>query len=91
MTPTPAVPPIVIGAPILALPVSGTPGNLIAIVGGGVRMPLIPEARADAVKELEDKRPIERAGSDAGANAFLPKPNPVAPVVPVYPRKQARH
>jgi len=80
---------VVVLAPISAQPVAGPANGLqLVVIGGGVRMPAIQAARAEAI---EDKRPVSRAGSEVGENAFLPTPAPVAPVVPVYPRKQARH
>lgn len=91
-TPPPAVPPGVVALPISTPPVvvGLIPGVQLAVIGGGVRMPPIQIAAAQPEEEL----PIERAGSAPGRNAFLPAaPRPVvpAPVVPVYPRKQARH
>jgi hypothetical protein len=58
----------------------------LAVIGGGVRMPAIEVAQAAAVEDL----PIRRAGSPTGVNAFLPETS-VAPPVPVYAPKQARH
>jgi hypothetical protein len=73
-----------------AAPVAAPLALQLAVVGGGVRMPTLQLA---TIEELE--RPIERASSDVGENAFLPAAQPVqqapTPVVPVYPRKQARH
>jgi hypothetical protein len=62
----------------------------LAVIGGGIRMP------TPQLAELEEAdRPIDRASSDVGENAFLPVAQPVqrapSPVLPVYPRKQARH
>jgi hypothetical protein len=79
-------PPISTPPAVLAL----APGLQLAVLGGGVRMPPVPLAAAPA----EEERPINRTGSTPGQNAFLPaapKPAKPAPVVPVYPRKQARH
>jgi len=62
----------------------------LSVLAGGVRMPAIQVAdSAPATEEL----PISRAGSDVGVSAFLPEmvEAPARPVVPVYPRKQARH
>jgi len=50
-----------------------------AVIDGGVRLPAFEAAQAEVI----EKRPapiIER-----------PEPTAPAPVVPVYPRKQARH
>jgi hypothetical protein len=51
-------------------------------------MPVIQVAEASPIVQ---EQPISRAGSTAGVSAFLPGDTPTAPVVPVYPRKQARH
>ena len=65
-----------------------------AVIDGGVRLPAFEEAQAPPVI---DEGPIRRAGSKVGESAFLPAqtkptaPKAPAPVVPVYPRKQARH
>jgi filamentous hemagglutinin family protein len=73
--------PAAIGAP--ALP-------QLTVIGTGVAPPalqqvsLLPTPIAQAA-EVEE-RPLGRAKSHADENAFLP-----APVVPNYPRKQARH
>jgi len=64
------------------------PGLALAVVDGGVRMPVVEIAAAPAT----DDRRVRRAGSKPGQNAFLPaKPSVDKPIVPVYPRKQARH
>jgi filamentous hemagglutinin family protein len=81
----PTAPPISTPPAVFAL----APGLQLAVVGGGVRMPPVPLAAAQP-----EEVPIKRAGSTPGPNAFLPaapKPAQPAPVVPVYPRKQARH
>jgi hypothetical protein len=74
-------PVIVVAAPV---------GPQIAVIDGGVTMPTVQLAEIE-----EAERPIERISSDLGENAFLPVAQPVqqAPslVIPVYPRKQARH
>jgi hypothetical protein len=80
----------VIAPPITTPPlvVGGTPGLQLAVIGGGVRMPPVILAEAQPLEE----QPISRAASPVGPNAFLPaKPAPAVPVVPIYPRKQARH
>jgi hypothetical protein len=78
MAPPISTPPITIGA---------VPGLALAVIGGGVRMPPVQVATA-----TEDERPVRRAGTAPGPNAFLPvKPAPAKPIVPVHPRKQARH
>jgi hypothetical protein len=70
--------------PVVAAPVSLT----LAVMGGGVQMPPVEVAAAPA----EEERPIRRAGNAPGRNAFAPtKPAPQKPIVPVRPRKQARH
>jgi hypothetical protein len=61
-------------------------GLQVAVIGGGVRMPAIQVAQEAPVEEM----PISRAGSPAGVSGFLPQ-TPVAPPVPIYPAKQARH
>jgi hypothetical protein len=51
-------------------------------------MPPVQFAAAPAAEE----RPIPQAGSNTGANTVAPaKPAPAKPIVPVHPRKQARH
>jgi len=89
-----ALAPIQIASPLLGI-VSGVvaaPAALqLAVIAGGVRLPAFEVAQAAPVI---DERPISRAGSKVGESAFLPaqvKPKAPAPVVPVYPRKQARH
>jgi hypothetical protein len=62
-------------------------GLQLAVLAGGVRMPLVQVAEVAPVEE----QPISRAGSPAGVSAFLPNAIPAEPTVPVYPRKQARH
>jgi hypothetical protein len=62
-------------------------GLQLAVVGGGVTMPTIELASLSP----SDERPISRTAGTPGVNAFLPSKAPVVPVVPVYPRKQARH
>jgi hypothetical protein len=78
-------------SPVFVIPplVLGPLPNLdLAVVNGGVRMPAIQIAETPAAEEL----PVRRAGSAPGRNAFLPdKPSPAKAVVPVRPRKQARH
>lgn len=63
--------------------VAAPAGLQLAVVAGGVRLPAVEVAQAAPVVEERPK------------SAFLPaevKPvAPKAPVVPVYPRKQARH
>jgi hypothetical protein len=51
----------------------------------------MPEVEVSAVTPSLDERPIVRAGTAPGVNAFLPSAAPVAPVVPIHPRKQSRH
>ena len=51
-------------------------------------MPAIQVAEAAPIVQ---EQPISRARSAPGVSAFLPAETPAAPVVPVYPRKQARH
>jgi hypothetical protein len=68
--------------------IGAVPGLQLAVIAGGVRMPAVPLAAAQPAEEL----PISRTGNTPGPNALLPaRPAPVAPAVPVYPRKQARH
>jgi hypothetical protein len=52
-------------------------GVQLAVLEGGVRMPVIPVSQPVPVAE---EQPISPA-----------LPEAPAPVVPVYPRKQARH
>jgi len=74
--------------------VAAPAGLQLAVIAGGVRLPAFEVAQAAPVI---DERPISRAGSKVGESAFLPAqvkptaPKAPAPVVPVYPRKQARH
>ena len=100
--PPPPPPPVVIPPfvtpPDVFLPVSSyvttllaagaIPGIPLAVIGGGVEMPIIELASAPAAEE----KPVRRASSPHGPNAFLPaKPPLQKPVVPVHPRKQARN
>jgi hypothetical protein len=75
-------------APVVLIAAPAAPQ--LAVIGGGVRMPTLQLAEIE-----EADRPIDRASSDVGENAFLPVAQPVqrapSPIVPVYPRKQARH
>jgi hypothetical protein len=76
------VPPVLIASPILTPLLPAWPGGpQVAVVDGGVRMPAIEAARND-VPDEEDTAPVARPAPAAA---------PVKPVVPVYPRKQARH
>lgn len=93
--PTPA--PVRVANPLIGLApglVAAPAGLQLAVIDGGLRLPVIQVADAAPVVE---ERPIRRAGSEVGENAFLPTavkpvaPKPAAPVVPVYPRKPARH
>jgi len=74
--------------------VAAPAGLQLAVIAGGVRLPTFEVAQAAPVI---DERPISRAGSKVGENAFLPAPvkpavpKAPAPIVPVYPAKQARH
>ena len=54
-------------------------------------MPVTQLASVEAPHDIADERPVTRAGSEEEGNAFLPEEVPVAPVVPVRPRKQARY
>ncbi|UZK65886.1 two-partner secretion domain-containing protein [Sphingomonas sp. M1-B02] len=74
-----------IGALVSVQPVSAP----VSVIGNGVNMPATQQAwRAPEapVQQVEDDRPVSRTGTAPAGKAFLP-----APVVPVYPRKQARH
>ena len=96
-----ATPPVVVAPPLVPegsslvglAPVEGVPPSVpqLTVIGGGINMPTVQLAstRAPSV-ELAEDRPITQAGSDAGESAFLPAPIP-GPIVPVYPRKQARN
>ena len=91
--PAPAPAPIAalngIANPLLgvgSMPVAAPAGLQLAVIGGGVRLPVVEVAQAPVAEE----QPIRRAASEVGDNAFLPSEAPT-PVVPVYPRKQARH
>ena len=80
-TPPPVTPPVLIAGPVVAAPSAAGPGTpQLALLDGGVRMPVVQEARREAAEELAENRPVAR-----------PAPTPARPVVPVYPRKQARH
>jgi hypothetical protein len=72
---------------VIASPVA--PG--LAVAAGGIRMPETQLASLQAPDVLADDLPVSRVGSEREGSAFLPTEAPVAPVVPVYPRKQARH
>jgi hypothetical protein len=60
----------------------------LSVVDGGVRMPTLQLAEIE-----EADRPIEDMVSDVAENLPVAAPVQRAPslVVPVYPRKQARH
>jgi hypothetical protein len=76
------VPPVLIATPILVPLAPASPGGpQLAVIGGGVKMPAIEIARNDVPEE-------EEAGAAAQP---APIETPIKPVVPVYPRKQARH
>ena len=63
----------------------------LTIVAGGVRIssPQLASLEAPLPLEVKDERSVTRQGSKTQGSAFLP--TAPAPVVPVYPRKQARH
>jgi len=63
----------------------------LAITAGGIRMPEAQLASLQAPDVLADDRPVSRVGSEREGSAYLPRKVPQAPVVPVYPQKQARH
>jgi hypothetical protein len=64
-----------------AAPVAPLAGLQLAVVEGGIRMPL-PEA----------PQPVELAEEEEAApEAEAPVPVPPKPPVPVYPRRQSRH
>jgi hypothetical protein len=91
---TPPAPGSVLAPPISTPPVvvGAVPGLALAVIGGGVRMPPVQLAAAQPLPETAvEERPINRAGSTPGKNAFLPSKPAPRPVVPVHPRKQARH
>ena len=45
-----------------------------------------------SIELADEERPVRRVSSKPGKKAFLPpKPAAPKPIVPVYPRKQARH
>jgi hypothetical protein len=94
--PAPAPAQVRVASPLVGIApgsVAAPAGLQLAVIAGGVRLPTFDVAQAAPV----DERPIARAGSEAGESAFLPAeikpvaPTRPAPVVPVYPRKQARH
>lgn len=94
--PAPAPAPVGIANPLIGIApalVAAPVGLNLAVVAGGVRLPVVQLAEAPVIDEL----PISRAGSEVGESAFLPAqvkpiaPAAPAPVVPVYPRKQARY
>jgi hypothetical protein len=92
--PPPPTPPVATSGSLIAPPIStpplvvgAVPGLALAVIGGGVRMPPIQIAAATPATPVEAEKPVSRAGSKPGANAFLP----TKPIVPVHPRKQARH
>jgi filamentous hemagglutinin family protein len=86
--PPPVIPPVAPAPPgvvnaILASapPVAPLAGLQLAVVEGGIRMPL-PEA----------PQPVELAETEEAApEAEAPIPVPPKPPVPVYPRRQSRH
>lgn len=97
VTPPPVIPPVippVVTPPAtgpesgVVYPVSPTPVGIgttpvlaLAVIDGGVRMPVVEIA--EAAEEL----PVKRAGTAPGQNAFVP----AKPIVPVRPPRQARH
>lgn len=93
--PVVATGPTLVANPLLGVTpalIAAPAGLQLAVIAGGISMPTIQVAE---IAPVVDERPISRAGSKVGGNAFLPsvvKPSVVrTPVVPVYPRKQARH
>ena len=81
------IPGSLISPPISTPPVvsSTVPGFNLAVVGGGVRMPPVEFASAPATELL----PVRQASI---APASVPSaPVRAKPIVPIYPRKQARH
>jgi hypothetical protein len=54
-------------------------------------MPSTQLASLEAPLTVADEAEVSRAGTEKQGSAFLPEDVPKAPVVPVYPRKQARH
>jgi filamentous hemagglutinin family protein len=61
----------------------------LTVVGTGVFVPTAQQVSllpAPVEQAVVDERPVDRVSPTRQGNAFLP-----APVVPVYPRKQARH
>jgi hypothetical protein len=83
ITPAPLAPPGVVNA-ILASPPPVAPlaGLQLAVVEGGIRMPL-PEAAPQPVELAE--------AEEAAPEAEAPAPVVPKPPVPVYPRRQSRH
>ena len=63
--------------------VAGPAGLQLAVLGGGVRLPALEAAQVAPAPAA--------AIADTGVGGALPFAAPVAPAVPVYPRKQARH
>ncbi len=66
-------------------------GLQLAVLSGGVNMPLVQPVPAQLAEAVDDERSISRAGSETGKSALLPEVEQPATPVPVYPRKQARH
>jgi hypothetical protein len=84
------VPGSLIAPPIWTPPVviAAVPGLALGVIGGGVRMPPVQLAAAPAAEE----RPIRQTGSAPAPEVSVPsKAAPATSVVPVHPRKQARH
>lgn len=88
--PAPTTPLLAFAQPLITLAPSfvGTPADAgFSVVGGGVRMPGTQLASLAPEEELIPQSVGPAVAPEA--SAFLP--TPAAPVVPVYPRKQARH
>jgi hypothetical protein len=70
--------------------VDARPGLQLAVMSGGVNMPVVQQAQPVEIA-ADEEHPVGRTSNEAGTTAFIPDAErPMVPV-PVYPRKQARH
>jgi hypothetical protein len=70
--------------------VEAQPGLQLAVMSGGVNMPVVQQVQPVELA-ADEERPIGRSSNEAGTTAFIPDAEGAVVPVPVYPRKQARH
>jgi filamentous hemagglutinin family protein len=88
VAPAPPAPPVINAILYPAAPVAPLAGLQLAVVDGGIRMPL-PEIASQPAEIAP--QPAEIAETEAPPQAVAPAPTPPKPPVPVYPRRQSRH